>query len=348
MNSEETKLNYEHLLLLIFLIGTTIFLISYVVHKPRILILHSYATDYAWVKDVSVGLKRVLDNKSYTIRWHYMDTKRHPYKEYMERAGATARNIIREWEPHVIIAIDDDAQKYVAQHFNNDPFIKIVYAGVGSEPKDYGYDKARNVTGILERMPLDAIKEFVMKVHESLGHKHAPRIIHITDISSAGEGNRNYLLNYNFYPVKLVESIQAFTFNDWKNAVKSAEGRADFLMFTNYHTIRRSREDQRIVPPKEIVEWTEQNTNLLTFNAWGFFVMDGGMMSIGVSPYEQGEVAGKMAIDLIDHKKNPRDIPIQQTQQFIVYLRPARLKEKGIKLPQIYEAFARATNNYYE
>lgn len=348
MLNKEKTLNYEHVLLLVFLVFVTVFLIAYAVNKPRVLILHSYATDYAWVRDVNVGVKRALDKKSYTMRWHYMDTKRHPYKEYMERAGATARNIIREWEPHVIIAIDDDAQKFAAQYFNNDPFIKIVYAGVGSEPKDYGYDKARNVTGILERMPLDAIKDFVIKVHDNFGHKDMPKVIHITDVSSAGEGNRNSLLGYNFKPVELIESIQAFTFDDWKEAVKGAEGRADFLMFTNYHTIRRSREDQRIVPPKEVIDWTEQNTSLLTFNAWGFFVMDGGMMSIGVSPYEQGEVAGKMAIDIIDNKKNPRDIPVQQTQQFIVYLRPTRLKEKGIRLPQIYEAFARATNNYYE
>jgi ABC-type uncharacterized transport system substrate-binding protein len=348
MNNKERALNYEHVLLLIFLVSVTIFLVTYAVNKPRILILHSYATDYAWVRDVSVGVKRALEKKSYSLRWHYMDTKRHPEKEYMERAGATARRIIREWEPHVVIAIDDDAQKFAAQYFNNDPFIKIVYAGVGSEPKDYGYDKARNVTGILERMPLDSIKDFVLKVSEGFGHNPPPRIIHITDVSSAGEGNRNYLLNYDFKPIKLVESIQTLTFEDWKTAVKSAEGRADFLMFTNYHTIRRSREDQRLVPPKEIIDWTEKNTPLLTFNAWGFFVMDGGMMSIGVSPYEQGEVAAKMAIDLIDNKKNPRDIPVQVTQQFIIYLRPARLKEKGIKLPQIYEAFARATNNYYE
>jgi ABC-type uncharacterized transport system substrate-binding protein len=348
MPTKGKSLNYEHLLLLIFLVSITVFLITHAINKPRVLILHSYATDYAWVRDVSVGVRRALDKKSYSMRWHYMDTKRHPYKEYMERAGVNARNIIKEWEPHVIIAIDDDAQQFAAKYFNNDPFIKIVYAGVGSEPKDYGYDKARNVTGILERMPLDSIKEFVSQMHKNLGHKDEAKIIHITDVSSAGDGNRKSLLSYDFKPIQLVESIEAFTFDDWKNAVKNAEGRADFLMFTNYHTIRRSKEDKTIVPPKEVVEWTEQNTNLLTFNAWGFFVMDGGMMSIGVSPYEQGEVAGKMAIEILDNKKNPREIEIQKTQQFIVYLRPKRLKEKGIQLPPIYEAFARATNNYYE
>jgi len=342
------QINYEHVLLLIFLTILAVFLVKYTSSKPRILILHSYATNYAWVRDVNVGLKRVLDKKAYSLRWHYMDTKRHPYPEYMHRAGATAQSIIEQWKPNVVIAIDDDAQKLAAQYFINDPFIKIVYAGVGSKPEDYHYDKARNVTGILERMPLDSIKEFLLNIHSNSGHQNPPRVIHITDISSAGAGNRKSLLEYDFKPIQLIESIEAFTFDDWKVAVKNAEGRADFLMFTNYHTIRCSKEDERIVPPKEVIQWTEANTPLLTFNAWGFFVMDGGMMSIGVSPYEQGEVAGKMAIDIIDNKKDPFNIPVQKTQQFIVYLRPSRLKEKGIKLPPIYEAFARATNNYYE
>jgi ABC-type uncharacterized transport system substrate-binding protein len=64
-----------------------------------------------------------------------------------------------------------------------------------------------------------------------------------------------------------------------------------------------------------------QNTSLPSIGGWGFFVEDGGMVSTGVSPFEQGEESAKMAVEIIEKTK--------------------------LKLPKVYEAFARATNNYY-
>lgn len=53
------------------------FLVYANVQKPRILVLHSYDKEYAWTRDVSVGIRRVLDKYPYySIKWHYMDTKR--------------------------------------------------------------------------------------------------------------------------------------------------------------------------------------------------------------------------------------------------------------------------------
>jgi hypothetical protein len=130
----------------------TLFLFGwYNMSKPSILILHSYDKDYPWVRDINIGLNRVLNNKYlYQVRWYYMDTKRHPYDNYKESAGIAARNLIEQTQPDVVIAMDDDAQKFVTQFFKNHPKIKIVFGGVNREVKDYGFDQSNNVTGILE------------------------------------------------------------------------------------------------------------------------------------------------------------------------------------------------------
>ena len=45
--------------------------------RPRVLVLHSYATNYVWTREINVGLERVLGNQSWiNVRYHYMNTKK--------------------------------------------------------------------------------------------------------------------------------------------------------------------------------------------------------------------------------------------------------------------------------
>lgn len=67
------------------------------IDKSRVLILHSYGPDYAWTRDVDTGLRRGLgDMRRYSVRWHYMDLKRHPWPASRKQAGVQARRLIDE------------------------------------------------------------------------------------------------------------------------------------------------------------------------------------------------------------------------------------------------------------
>ena len=126
-----------------FIIMMLAFLVIENLSKPRVFILHSYSLEYSWVRDINEGIDRVFKNKAYTIKWHYMDTKRHPSLEYKKLAGATAIKMIKNFNPDIIITIDDNAQKFAATHFLNKKNISIVFAGVNAEAKAYGFDKGR-------------------------------------------------------------------------------------------------------------------------------------------------------------------------------------------------------------
>jgi hypothetical protein len=41
------------------------------------------------------------------------------------------------------------------------------------------------------------------------------------------------------------------------------------------------------------------------------------------------------------------DIPQAMPRQYLVYMRQAAMEKRGLKLPDIYEAFSRASNNYH-
>lgn len=359
---------------LFFVLIFCTFLIVVNLEKPRILILHSYDLNYTWVKNINEGMNRVLKNKPYSIKWHYMDTKRHPYPDYMARAGRRAKQLVAEFNPDVLIAYDDDAQREVGKYFVNHPEINIVFAGVQGDLANYNYEDGKNVTGIMELPTLQGIKEGFLQLiasqqqinsssqnevdinqeNESNSSSATPekvnkpkRIVHLSDKSSYSRFVVREVKNFNWEPLELVESIEYENFEDWQKAIKAADEKGDFRLITNYHTIQRSTTDKSIVPASEVMAWTEQNSQIPAIGAWGFYVEDGGIISVGVSGFEQGEVAAKMAVDIIEKNQKTTEIPIKKNEQFIVYLRDSGLKKYNIKLPMLYEAFARANEHYF-
>lgn len=336
--------------ILVFLVGLGFMVISFNTTKPRLLILQSYDKEYAWSKDVDIGIKRILNNKNdYSMRWFYMDTKRHPWKDYKVNTGLAVQKLIDSWQPSVVVAVDDDAQQFAMKHFVNHPDVKVVFAGVNEEAAAYGYDKAANVTGILERLPLSALKETLLGMAQPLKLGHPPRVMFLGDRSETVIADERYFGRFDWSPLNRVDSRLVETFDEWKEAVRSAEGKVDFIVVSNYRKVLRVKGEKELVPPKELIDWSEQNSKPPIIGTNVFFSQDGGMLAIGTSPFEQGEVAASIAKDLLDHPdKSTRDIPLQVTRQFVVSMRASRMSQRNFKLPSVYEAAARSSNNFYK
>ncbi len=348
--SNSAKSLLARILMGAFIVGALAAFVWINVSKPRVLILHSYDTEYIWTRDINVGLNRVLQSKLYTFRWHYMDTKRNPDEAFKQRAGTLARRIIDDWSPSLIIAVDDDAHRYAVKLYANHPTIKIVFAGINGDIAPYGYDKARNVTGILERKQWRAVKSLLDEAVKPRVPADRPlRIAYVGDTSGSVKEDTHFLETFDWKPFVLHSSRLVKTFDEWKAEVRKANQEADVLITTNYRRIQVSEADaKRFVPPEEIVKWTEDNTSKIpVIGTNGFYVEDGGMIALATSPFEQGRVAAEMAIKILDQKLEPKSIPIQSTQQFISYMRADRLAQNNFRVPQVYESFSRAMNNYY-
>jgi len=338
--------NLARMMMTFFLVLLSIFFLVVNITKPRILILHSYNLDFSWVVDINTGINRILEKYPYKIRWYYMDTKNHPDKAFMTKAGVTVRKEIKSWKPDIIIAIDDNAQEYAGKYYINHPNIKIVFTGVNKTTADYDYDTAQNITGMLERINYQATKDILVKVLPP----EKRRIVHISDSSPTSEGIHDEIASFDWTPLTFTKSVQCKTFEQWQAAILEAENQADFILYTHYHTIQKSADAPEIMPPKQVIDWTMANSSLPGVSFWGFYVEDGGMMAVALSPFEQGEVAARMAVDIIENNTVPKDIPVETSRLFVMYMRESKIKEKmgQLDLPLVYEAFAKATNNYYK
>ncbi|MGD9202173.1 MAG: ABC transporter substrate binding protein, partial [Chitinispirillia bacterium] len=118
--------------------------------KYKVLHIMSYHAPWEWTDDQLNGFKEALKGMNIEYKVYQMDTKRKNSKEWIEKVTRESKELIKSWEPDLVYTNDDNAQKYVVKDFVNTstPF---VFSGVNAEPKVYGFEGSKNVTGILER-----------------------------------------------------------------------------------------------------------------------------------------------------------------------------------------------------
>ncbi len=344
---------FKYAIMAIFFATLTGIILWVSVNQPRVMVLHSYSKDYIWTRGVNVGLERALANQSWLdVRFHYMKTKKKSDKAYLRRTGIAARRAIDSIKPDVLIAIDDNAQKLAAKYYINNPKTKIVFAGINGSIKPYGYTEADNVTGILERKPIKAIKEIISLIGSGKDNEGNLRAQFLSDNSHSAERDGKYLASQDWSPIIFQGHVALNTFDEWKTFVGSLSGKTDFLLVGAYRKLYRDEEARKkrkdFMSSKEVGAWTEANSPVPVIGMNVFNTNDGIMISVGVSPYEQGEVAGNMAIDIIRNGTRPKDIPIKISEQYVVSMSRSALEKRKVDVPNVIEAFAKATNNYFK
>jgi ABC-type uncharacterized transport system substrate-binding protein len=326
--------------------GSAYFLVKESVSTPRILVLQSYASDYSWTRDVDTGIKRALEKENtVTVRWHYMDTKNHPEKRYLEKIAIVTKRVIEQFNPTVVIAVDDDAQEYVTKHYINDPKIKIVFAGVNGTREQYAFDRANNVTGILERLPIEGIVDTLQLL---AGVNESIKVIHISDGSRTVKLDDDFLHQYKGWKnVHLQPSLLVSTFDDWKSAILKGCETADYIVISNYRKIYKEKGSEEKVSPKDVIKWTMDNATIPVIGMNAFVFEDGAHLAIATSPYEQGEVAATFALEIIKKGNLPA---YTQTKQFVVGIDEIGIAPGGqfANLPKTYLAFSLYSRKFRE
>ena len=332
-----------------FLALTLATMVWFKLSQPRVLVLHSYSPDYSWTRDIDIGIKRALETKlRYKVQWHYMDTKNHPDSEFKRKAGALARRAIDALGPDLIIAVDDDAQTYAVKEFAGSAKVAIIFAGINGTVDAYGYNKVNNATGIYERKPLLDLRRALSAMQGPNGSALERRILQLGDQSDSVKADVREIDDFDWAPFRIVESQLVNTFDDWKKSVLEAKDNADIILISNFQNLYETPGNSRLVDATDVMKWTELNSPLPVFGIGGFMVEEGGMFAVGASGFEQGEVAARMAIEVLDRGVSPKSIAQVMPQQFLVYIRRSLMAKHGLSLPPIYEAFARASNNFHE
>lgn len=322
----------------------------------RVLVVHSYNTDYAWVEQIDDGIDRVFGARPDVLSLtHYMDLKNHTDEAFRRTAASLAHRVVDEWQPDVLVLIDDVAQTLVGQDYadpqDDHAPIDIVFGGVNGTPQAY-YPDIRNVAGILERKPLAAIKDTLTALIRAHAPgtdlaARAPRIQYIGDRSASITAELPFYETIDWSPLVWRDPVQVDTFEDWKAAVRRAGEEADLILLTNYQQIRDGAGGPFLRPAAQVMQWTERNATVPVLGVGWSNSSDGAALTVSVSPVEQGEVAAGLALSILDGAA-PADLGFVAPRQFMVHVCERTMERSGLKLPGFYEAFARATGNYYQ
>jgi ABC-type uncharacterized transport system substrate-binding protein len=294
---------------------------------PTVLIVHSYHEGFSWTDAQDAAIRQALEVSGARVVSHYMDTKRHPDEDSKVQAGAEAKLLVEELQPTVIIATDDNAQKYFAKDYAGvEGAPQIVFSGVNAEPEEYGYP-ADNVTGVLERPKLAESLELLTELVPDV-----EKVAVVGDDSTTTDAMVAYTKSLTL-PLEVAAYDQVSTFEEWQTAIEAHQTDADALVFFMYHTIKAQADGSEIMDPTEVMTWTLDNNELPTVGILGLQIDDGVMAGVVESPEEQGLIAGGLASELLDGTP-AFDLGVRNTDHGQCMINLSTAATLGIEVPQ--------------
>lgn len=273
------------------------------------------------------GLHLVLDDVSEVLmHFFYMDTKRKSSLSWKKEIGMAAQRRINELKPDVVIAFDDNAQKFVTSKYQGAATPQFVFAGVNGEPEDYGFP-ASNVTGILERVYPDQSLAMLAMINPKI-----KRVVCISDDSATSNGVIAYI-KANKMPLEIVAYEQPVTLTAWKQTVLKYQRDAsvDAFLIPLYQTVKSAPNGDRVAP-REVMQWTVKNITKPVSGLWPFATRDGALCAVTVDLNEHGIVAAGMALRILSGEKAGQ-IPIVKNQDGFVILNIQAAKRISMHLP---------------
>ncbi len=315
--------------------------------RKRVLVLHSYHADYVWLKDVNKGIlsglneERFTPEKNITIEYFYMDTKRKSSEKWKQEIAKQAIEKINSWQPHVVIATDDNAQKYVVAKMK-DSGINFVFLGVNADPMSYNYINSNenpggNITGSIERARFEQTVKLLKRLVPGV-----KKIAIVCDDGTTGESVvKRVLQTANEHGIEIVSSRRIGRFSEWKNYVRSVQDYADALLVIVYHTLKD--EQGNPVSGDEVLNWTINNSKLPDMGFWSWAVEGGLMCSEAISGYQQGFYAATVASYVLMGQK-PGEFPVDKPQRGELCINLARAKMLGIDIPADIQRIATVYN----
>jgi len=294
--------------------------------RPRLLVVHSYHQDQEHVVEMTRGITEALAGADCEIRFFHMDTKRQTSTQWKRDAGARARQLVDEYQPQVVITMDDNAQEYFARDYARaTPPPSFVFAGVNADPQQYGFPTA-HITGVLERPNVSESLRLLQKIKPEV-----KTVLMLADKSETTDAFVSYCQTLTL-PVAVKAYEQPLTFDALLATLARYHSQVDAIGLYVVRAIARSATDPTKVPEREILAAINDRFPLPTVGFFDTAAEAGALCGISVSMREQGFAAGKIARALLDGGK-PSDFAVKPTDKGRIQLNLRTAAQLGIRLP---------------
>jgi len=249
----------------------------------KVVWVDSYHQGYEWSDGIEAGVQAGLAGTGVELKIVRMDTKRNPEEAFAEAAGDSAWAEIEAFAPDVVIACDDNAQKYLVVPYLKDTSLPVVFCGVNWDASIYGLP-ASNVTGIVEVELPDRLIDHLKT--------YAPgnRIGYLT-VDSETERKVAEIYNDRFFGGEM-QTYWVKTYEEFEAAFIKAQEEVDILFFGNNAGIDRWSDE-------EVVPFITENTKIPsgTINSW---LAPYVLITLAKSAEEQGEWSAGAVLQILE------------------------------------------------
>ena len=278
----------------------------------RILFVNSYHEGYEWSDGVEAGIHNVLDGTGIELKFVRLDTKRNPDDVFGKTAGTQAKAEIEAFKPDVVIAADDNAQKYVIVPYFKGAALPIVFAAVNWDASAYGYPTS-NVTGMIEvELPGQVVEQLK-------SYATGARVAYLT-VDSETERKVVDIYNQRFFDGQM-KTYWVKTLDEFKQAYLEAQNETDILFMGN--NAGADRWDQA-----EMEKFVLENAKIPSgsINSW---MAPYSLLTLAKSPEEQGEWSAKAALSILDGTP-VSSIPVTENKKGKLILNLALAEKLGV------------------
>lgn len=274
----------------------------------KVLLIESYHSEYPWDKSYVEGIQATLAD-TVELETFQMDTKRIPKADYAGKAKEAFAKY-KSFKPDIVMLGDDNALSYMLPMLFDEP-ISIVFLGINSNPRKLlsEYRGQAKVTGVLERPLFTKSLGELRKLFDD--HNFKVKVLFDSGVTSQiakGYIDKQYTLIRDNLGINV--DIQAITTkNEWQSQVREAKSEGFTVIIVGlYQTL--VDEQGNNVPAEQVINWTNQHSELPIFAFWDFAVGKkkavGGVVLFG---HSQGEQAANLVNQIINNGHS-KPIPI--------------------------------------
>lgn len=283
----------------------------------RVLYVDSYHQGYPWSDGITAAIQEVMEDQDVTLRIMRMDTKRNTSDTYKKKAALQVKDMIESFRPHVVIASDDNASKFVIMPYYKDARLPFVFCGVNYTAEAYGFPYS-NVTGMVELPP-------AIKLVYSL--KHFARITKVGYLAADTLTERK---DGSFTKRDVREDfVERYvkTFSQWKDEFSRLQDEVDMLIIGNNGGIKGWDDE-------EARRYAEENTRIVT-GCLLDWLAPLAFLGATRSAAEQGRYAANTAVKILNGT-SPADIPIRGNVEANIIINMRMAKKLNKKIPKSF------------
>ena len=286
-------------------------------HAERCLVVMSYHPGYAWNDGVERGIRDGLGDAC-ELQVFYMDTKRNKGAEFARDKALEARELIASYQPDVVIAVDDNASRYLVQPYFKDAELPFVFCGVNWSVEKYGYPY-NNVTGMIEVAPIQPLLETVKHVYAN-----PRRALYIGANTFTERKNLKRFQEIYGRQGVTVDGVFAENLSDWQAHYRTGQT-YDFIVLGSNAGIKEWDQTSAF-------DFALKNAKRLTVSNH-HWMAPYAMYAMTKVPEEQGEWSAEAARAIL-RGQAPSHIPVAVNRKWEIYINQALTMAAKLELPR--------------